>query len=84
MATRLQMVMPNGVLFLDRDGAINVDCGYIHRSDQFNAGQFDFWKPCRWTRMIRMSAARHGSANSAPRPHRCGRTAYTQSHRLVI
>jgi hypothetical protein len=34
-------------------------------------------------RMIRMSAARHGSANSAPRPHRDGRTAYTQCDRLV-
>jgi hypothetical protein len=35
------------------------------------------------SRMIRLSAARHGWANSAPRPHRDGRTAYTQCHRLV-
>jgi hypothetical protein len=35
------------------------------------------------TRMIRISAAPHGSANSAPRPHRDGRTSNTQSHRLV-
>jgi hypothetical protein len=36
------------------------------------------------TRMVRMSAARHGSANSAPRPHRDGRTSHIQCHRLVI
>ena len=36
------------------------------------------------TRMVRMSAARRGSANSAPRPHRDGRTSHTQSHHLVI
>jgi hypothetical protein len=35
------------------------------------------------TRMIKMSAAWHGSANSAPRLHRDGRTACTQCHRLV-
>jgi hypothetical protein len=35
------------------------------------------------TRMIRISAAPHGSANSAPRPHRDGRTSNTQSHRPV-
>jgi hypothetical protein len=34
-------------------------------------------------RMIRMSAARHGSSNSAPRPHRDGRTSHTHSHRLM-
>jgi hypothetical protein len=36
------------------------------------------------TRTIRRNAARRGWANSAPRPHRDGRTAYIQSHRLVI
>jgi hypothetical protein len=36
------------------------------------------------TRMIRMTAAWRGSANSAPRPHRDGRTAYIQCRRLVI
>jgi hypothetical protein len=35
------------------------------------------------TQMIRMSAARQGSANSAPRLHRDGRTAYTQRQRRV-
>jgi len=27
--------MPNGALSLDRDSAINVDRGYVHRSDRF-------------------------------------------------
>src|SRR5262249_16993422 len=27
--------MPNSALFLDRDGVINVDHGYVHRPDQF-------------------------------------------------
>jgi hypothetical protein len=35
------------------------------------------------TRMIKINAAPHGSANSAPRPHRDGRTAYTQCHRVT-
>jgi hypothetical protein len=35
-------------------------------------------------RMVMMNVTRHGSANSAPRPHRDGRTAYIQSRRLVI
>jgi hypothetical protein len=35
------------------------------------------------TQMIRMSAARQGSANSVPRLRRDGRTAYTQCHRRV-
>ena len=35
-------------------------------------------------RMVMMNATRRRSANSAPRPHRDGRTAYIQSRRLVI
>jgi hypothetical protein len=35
------------------------------------------------TRMIKISAAPHGSANSAPRLRRDGRTAYTQCHLRV-
>ena len=27
--------MAGSALFLDRDGVINVDHGYVHRSDQF-------------------------------------------------
>jgi D-glycero-D-manno-heptose 1,7-bisphosphate phosphatase len=27
--------MPGSALFLDRDGVINVDRGYVHRPDQF-------------------------------------------------
>jgi D-glycero-D-manno-heptose 1,7-bisphosphate phosphatase len=30
------MSMPSGALFLDRDGVINVDHGYVHRQDQFD------------------------------------------------
>jgi D-glycero-D-manno-heptose 1,7-bisphosphate phosphatase len=30
------MTMPGGALFLDRDGVINVDHGYVHRQDQFD------------------------------------------------
>src|SRR5215831_7078716 len=42
------ITMDNSALFLDRDGVINVDRGYIHRSDQFEfaPGIFDlarFW-----------------------------------------
>jgi len=35
--------MPRSALFLDRDGVINVDRGYVHRPDQFEfvAGIFD-------------------------------------------
>ena len=40
--------MPNSALFLDRDGVVNVNRGYIHRSEQFEfvPGIFDlarFW-----------------------------------------
>jgi len=43
-----EVYMPNSALFLDRDGVVNVDRGYIHRSEQFEfvPGIFDlarFW-----------------------------------------
>ena len=48
--------MDGSALFLDRDGVINVDRGYVHRPDQFEerwsrlSEQFfrvDKWSVCR-------------------------------------
>jgi D-glycero-D-manno-heptose 1,7-bisphosphate phosphatase len=45
--------MTRGALFLDRDGVINVDHGYVHRPDQFEfvPGIFDLAR--FWTRELR-------------------------------
>jgi D-glycero-D-manno-heptose 1,7-bisphosphate phosphatase len=45
--------MHNGALFLDRDGVINVDLGYIHRSDQFEFVPGIFELARFWTNELR-------------------------------
>jgi D-glycero-D-manno-heptose 1,7-bisphosphate phosphatase len=46
-------VMPNGALFLDRDGVINVDRGYVHRADQFEFIPGIFELARFWTNELR-------------------------------
>jgi D-glycero-D-manno-heptose 1,7-bisphosphate phosphatase len=46
-------VMPNGALFLDRDGVINVDHGYVHRPDQFEFIPGIFELARFWTNELR-------------------------------
>jgi D-glycero-D-manno-heptose 1,7-bisphosphate phosphatase len=45
--------MHNSALFLDRDGVINVDRGYIHRSDQFEFVPGIFELARFWTNELR-------------------------------
>ncbi len=45
--------MPNGALFLDRDGVINVDRGYVHRTDQFEFVPGIFELARFWTNELR-------------------------------
>ena len=45
--------MPSSALFLDRDGVINVDRGYIHRSDQFEFVPGIFELARFWTNELR-------------------------------
>jgi D-glycero-D-manno-heptose 1,7-bisphosphate phosphatase len=45
--------MPNGALFLDRDGVINVDRGYVHRPDQFEFVPGIFELARFWTNEVR-------------------------------
>ena len=45
--------MHNSALFLDRDGVINVDLGYIHRSDQFEFVPGIFELARFWTNELR-------------------------------
>jgi D-glycero-D-manno-heptose 1,7-bisphosphate phosphatase len=45
--------MPNSALFLDRDGVINVDRGYIHRPDQFEFVPGIFELARFWTSELR-------------------------------
>ncbi len=47
--------MSNSALFLDRDGVINVDRGYIHRSDQFEFVPGIFELARFWTNELRRS-----------------------------
>jgi D-glycero-D-manno-heptose 1,7-bisphosphate phosphatase len=46
-------IMPNGALFLDRDGVINVDRGYVHRPDQFEFVPGIFELARFWTNELR-------------------------------
>src|SRR6266545_2625213 len=46
-------LMPNGALFLDRDGVINVDRGYVHRPDQFEFVPGIFELARFWTNELR-------------------------------
>ena len=46
-------LMHNSALFLDRDGVINVDHGYIHRSDQFEFVPGIFELARFWTNEVR-------------------------------
>ncbi len=46
-------IMPNGALFLDRDGVINVDHGYVHRPDQFEFVPGIFELARFWTNELR-------------------------------
>jgi D-glycero-D-manno-heptose 1,7-bisphosphate phosphatase len=45
--------MPNSALFLDRDGVINVDHGYVHRPDQFEFIPGIFELARFWTNELR-------------------------------
>src|SRR5262245_43040909 len=45
--------MHASALFFDRDGVINVDCGYIHRSDQFEFVPGIFELARFWTNELR-------------------------------
>ena len=45
--------MPDSALFLDRDGVINVDRGYIHRAEQFEFVPGIFELACFWTNELR-------------------------------
>ena len=45
--------MPNSALFLDRDGVVNVDRGYIHRSEQFEFVPGIFTLARFWTSELR-------------------------------
>jgi D-glycero-D-manno-heptose 1,7-bisphosphate phosphatase len=50
---RMIRIMPNGALFLDRDGVINVDRGYVHRPDQFEFVPGIFELARFWTNELR-------------------------------
>jgi hypothetical protein len=63
--------MPSSALFLDRDGVINVDRGYVHRPDQFEFFPGIFELARFWTNELQRPIVARGidrSALAAPQP----------------